>query len=253
MLWSSPAEFQQMFGALLAAPEGREIDPALARALTVHRNTATKAAVDALADNYPVLRALVGEEAFTGLALAYVADHPPGEPRLCVFGETFPDFMASYLLGADTAYLHDCALLERAVVEALFATDAVAATGQDFAHGVDLDQPLVLHPATRFLNCTSPAASIWRAHQPAADSTLEALDWTREACLVTRPAGTVLVQSLDPAAAALLSAMTAGAILGEAAEAAVELGDLSAAFFTLLSAGVFRRPEATAGAGAPPL
>jgi Putative DNA-binding domain len=248
MFWSSPADFQQMFGALLAAPEGRDLDPALVRALTIHHNTATKAAVDALADNYPVLKALVGEEAFTGSALAYVTDHPPGEPRLCVYGETFPDFVASYLLGADTAYLHDCALLERAVVEALFATDAVAATGQDFAEGVDLDKPLILHPATRFLRCASPAASIWLAHQPHADFTLEALDWAQEACLVTRPAGAVLVQSLDPATAALLSAMTAGASLGEAAEAAVAVGDLSTAFVTLLSAGAFLQPASWVGA-----
>ena len=242
MFSPDPAAFQRAFAALLADPEVRAPDPALARALTIHRNTAVKAAVDALGDNYPVVRALVGEAPFIAAALAYVGEHPPADPRLCDYGAGFPAFLPAYPPFVDVSYLRDCALVDRAVIEALFAADAAPAGGDDFHDGVDPDLRLRLHPATRLVSCAAPAASIWRAHQPHQGAGLEALEWRPEVCLVTRPAGTVMVQALDPAAAAFLAAVIAGGSLGEAAVAAAAHGDLSAAFFTLLAAGAFRKP-----------
>ena len=84
-----PAAFQQAFGAMLAGRGGAVADPALARALVIHRNTAAKAAQDAVAANFPVVRALVGEEAFTGCAAAFVDAAPPATPRLCVYGDGY--------------------------------------------------------------------------------------------------------------------------------------------------------------------
>ena len=62
-------QFQAAFAGLLAG-RGEAGDPALARAVAVHRNTAAKAAQDALAANYPVLRALFGEAPFDACAAA---------------------------------------------------------------------------------------------------------------------------------------------------------------------------------------
>ena len=59
--------FQRQFGDALVNSGGADIrvlDVALARALAVHRNTVAKAAQDALAANYPILRALCGAEVF---------------------------------------------------------------------------------------------------------------------------------------------------------------------------------------------
>jgi Putative DNA-binding domain len=237
-----PAAFQHAFGALLADSEGQRLDPALARALTIHRNTATKAAADALGDNFPVVRALVGESPFAAAALAYVDARPPAEPRLCDYGAHFPDFLVAYPPFGEVSYLPDCARVDRAVVEALFAADARPATGDDFGGGIDPDLTLRLHPATRRVSCSAPAASIWRAHQPDPDTTLEVIEWRAEVCLITRPANAVLVQALEPAAAAFLAAVEDGQNLGEAAEAASAHGDLATAFFTLLAAGALRSP-----------
>jgi hypothetical protein len=239
---SDPARFQQAFGALLADPDGQDLDPALLRALTIHRNTAVKAAVEALGDNYPVIRALVGEEAFTAVSLDYVADHPPTDPRLCDYGHGFGDYLAGYSPFAELPYLGDCALIERAVIEALFAADAPTASGGDFSAGVDPDQMLALHPATRQVVCAAPAGSIWLAHQPQSALDLAQLTWRAEVSLVTRPDSNVRVQVLEPAAAAFLAAVLEKATMGEAAEAASHLGEVSDAFFTLLAAGAFLRP-----------
>jgi len=239
MSWSDPADFQLAFGDWLVHPEGRALGSVLARAITIHRNTAAKAAVDALCDNYPVLFALVGEEAFMAAGLAFVRQHPPADPRLSHYGKTFPDFIVRYAPFDGFDYLPDCGRLERAVTEALFAADAEPLEGRRFANGIDPEQVLRIHPAMRVVRCDTPAASIWRAHQPGAAETLEQLTWAPEVCLVTRPLGTVLVRALDPVAAAFLMSVSVGETLAAAAVAAAALGDLAAAFGELLAAGAF--------------
>lgn len=243
MRWSDPTAFQDDFGARLAAPELDGVEPALARALAIHRNTAAKAAIDALGANYTVVRALVGDDAFTGAALAYVEAHPPNDPRLHDFGEAFALFLSEYSHFAEIFYLPDCARVERAATEALFAADAPVATGEDFAQGIDPKLVLTPHPALRLVSCTSPAASIWRAHQPGSDQRLESLEWAEEMALITRPQNAVHVFAVTPAAATLVEQVLQGTDLAGAAAAAAEVGDLSAAFLSLLAAGAFARPQ----------
>ncbi|HTI31061.1 MAG TPA: DNA-binding domain-containing protein [Sphingomonas sp.] len=232
------AAFQQRFGAALAGriPAG---NPILERALAVHRNTAAKAALDALADNYPVIRALVGDDAFTAAAIDYLAAHPPVEPRLCVYGETFAAFLGNYAPFAELPYLADVARVERMAVEALFAADSAPLDGTTFTDAVHLDRVLDLHPATRFAAFGSPAGTLWQAHQPDGDpEMLEALAWTEELVLVTRPFDALIVTVLPVAAAPFLAACAAGQPLGEAA-ALVPPGDLTSLFATLIAVGAF--------------
>jgi hypothetical protein len=235
---SELARFQLAFGLALAeaAPVA---DPALARALAVHRNTSTKAAMDALRDNHPVVCALAGGEAFDACAGAFAVAHAPADPRLCLYGEGFDAFLAAWPPFADASYLRDVATLERLVVEALFAADAPALAGADLAAGLDPDRPLGLHPSARFARLDTPAAAIWLAHQDGADpDALERLDWAPGAALVTRPLGEILVTPIDRPALAFLEACAAGLPLGEAALAAAGPG-LADCFSTLIAAGAF--------------
>jgi hypothetical protein len=242
---SEPAAFQQVFAAALAgdAMAGALFaDPATRRALAVHRNTSAKAAQDALAANYPVVRALVGEESFTACAEAFIARHPPRDPRLCLYGEGLADFVAGYPPFAEAPYLADVAALERLVTEALFAADAEPLDGAGFARALESDAPLALHPAARFAAAASPAASIWLAHQPGAPpDALDRLAWSEEAMLVARPGMSVEVAVIDAGALAFLKACQAGATVAQAALAAAELdADVSAVVATLITAGAFR-------------
>lgn len=226
--------FQQEFGAALA---GRRpvADPVLARALAVHRNTSTKAALDALAANYPVLRALVDDEPFAAAARAFADASPPVDPRLCLYGEGFASSISTYAPFAELPYLGDLAAVERLVVEALFAADAdpIAPDAIDLS----LEASLSLHPALGFAALTSPAASIWRAHQPDTMVALDAIEWRHEVALVTRPEGTVSVTVLPPGGGPFIDALAAGRPLGDAAQAAGE--DLADVFSTLITLGAF--------------
>ena len=209
--------------------------------MAVHRNTSAKAARDALGANYPVVRAIVGEEAFAACAGAYVRTRPPREPRLCNYGDAFASHLTSYDPFEALPYLADVARLERLCVEALFAADADALRGAAFADGVDPDARLTLHPAIRLAAFAFPAAGLWLAHQEdAPPDALDRLIWRAEAVLVTRPGASLQVRAVDDAALAFLTACQAGETLAEAALAASRAGgDLAATFAMLIDAGAF--------------
>ncbi len=235
---SDPLAFQQSFGAALAGtPNDWAVDHAVSRALAIHRNTSFRAAAEALYDNFPVVRQLVGEEAFAACAFRYVEDFPPVDPRLCLFGDGFERFVASYEPFTDIAYLADMARLERLTIEALFAADALLFTGAAF----DMARPLYLHPATRVARFDSPVAALWEAHQPDANAgALDELDWHGCQMLVTRPQD-VLVAQIDEPTAAFIDACQDERPLAEAAAAAASAGgDVSAVFALLISCAAFQ-------------
>lgn len=217
--------FQDWFGAALASDDApRTIDPALARALAVHRNTAIRAVCDALAAGYPVVRNLCGDESFFGLAADYVGHRPPAEPRLNTYGEGFEAYLRSHAAIQNSPYVADVAAVERLVVEALFAPDAVPLGMRRAEEILRTQSGLELHPAARFRQLASPAGSIWLIDQTAGGEGFDAITWTEEAVLVTRPAGQVRVTVLDRGTLAFLTACAAGASLGDAAQAADQQG-----------------------------
>lgn len=239
---SNPADFQQSFGAALAGAEnGWLADPDIARALTIHRNTSARAAQDALADNYPVVRALVGEEAFMACAAAFVLTHPPSDPRLCLYGACFDQFLRAYPPFRKHPYLTDLATLERMCTEVLFAADTKQFDGGPF----DLERPLPFHPAARFARFASPVVAIWLAHQPEADpDAIAEIEWGSCAALVTRP-NQLTVLAIDAPTAAFVESCAAGATLADAASASMAAGgELSTIFAALIVSGAFQnQPE----------
>jgi Putative DNA-binding domain len=235
----SPADFQHGFGAALAGHRNLwSGDPKVARALTIFRNTSARALQDALAANYPVVRAIVGEEAFDACARAFTEAHPSSDPRLCLYGEGFAAFTATYGFFASLSYLPDIANLERLCTEALFAADAGPFDGSQ----LDLDRPLRLHPATRLAHFESPAVALWNAHQEGGGP-LDEIVWERCTALVTR-SDQVHVTMIDPITSLFVEQCRDGALLGDAAASAtVAGGNLTEIFAALIVAGAFRQTE----------
>ena len=235
--------FQDRLGAALAFDDvraPRANDRALARALAVHRNTAVKAACDALAASYPVVRSLCGDQSFFGLAADYVDQRPPAEPRLNTYGEGFEAYLRSHAALKSSSYVADVAAVERLVAEALFAPDAAPLEMIRAEQVLRTQAGLELHPAARFRQFASPAGSIWLVDQTGGGEGFDAITWTEEAVLVTRPAGRVRVTTLSRGTLAFLAACAAGASLGDAALAAdAEGSDLAGVVPSLVTAGAF--------------
>jgi Putative DNA-binding domain len=234
--------FQQQFAwALENAGSALATNPTWGRAIRVHRNTAIKAAQDALTDNYPVVRALVGQEAFAACAAGYAEANPPSDPRLCLYGEHFDAFLSDYLPYIELPWLAGVARLEWLRIEALFAADALPLDPSSITGQIGVDTRLELHPAVRTHTSDVPVASLWLAHQPsAAPDAIQQVEWRPEIALVTRPAGAVMVRVADPGTSAFLSACARGEPLLEAAVAADEAGgDVAQVFAGLIAAGAF--------------
>lgn len=73
---------------------------------------------DALVNDYPALRALLGAGGFEKLARAYLAKHPSRHPSLNRLGDRLPGYLARKTVRVPRrALLHDVARLELAVTE----------------------------------------------------------------------------------------------------------------------------------------
>lgn len=241
---SSLADFQSRFARALSDPE-TPVSSSLARALSVHRNTATKAAVDALSANYPVVQALFGAEPFEACAVGFVAFSPPRQPWLSDYGAGFDNYLRAYAPAMASPYIADVATLERLRTEALSAADGPALRGETLVGRIDLAARLPLHPAVRTASFASPAVSIWLAHAAGDEDALADLNWRAENVLITRPLGVVHIRSVDMPTLIFLTACAEHLSVGAAAWAAADAGGVLATLFeTLIRAGAFASPIA---------
>ncbi|WP_200388667.1 HvfC/BufC N-terminal domain-containing protein [Thiocapsa imhoffii] len=210
----------------------------------VYRNNVVVSLTTALAEGFPVTRALVGERFFAAMARCFIADHLPSSPILSDYGDALPDFIAAFPPAQGLSYLPDLARLERARVQAYHAADAPALTAQDLACQLANPQRLsaarlALHPACIVLVSEHAIVSLWAAHQ--GQGRIEDVDLRRaESALVLRDGDAVLVLPLSLEIGHFLVALAAGAPLGEAAEIAAAAGpdvDLTQAIVLLIHYG----------------
>ncbi len=243
-------ELQRDFGAALrddGAPVPAEIVggriPAGAR-LQVYRNNHRQSLRRALADCFPVLSRLVGEGFFAWMAHRYTAMHPPRAGNLHHFGAALPGFLADFEGTAAHPWLVDVARLEWAMQESYHAAEhapmnvaALAAVPSERQEHLRMR----LHPAARLLASRWPLLRILEVNQADGGGERVDLDAGGDRVLVTRPAQDVLSARLDAGPYALLHALAAGAVFGEACERALEAQpalDLGACMQTLIGSYV---------------
>lgn len=198
-----------------------------------------------LAEAYPAVRGLTGDDFFFVIARLYLQAHPPKSRSLALFGSEFPVFLEEFPPAAAMACLPDVARLERFWLEALHSTDAEPL---DPASLSGLGETLVVvrfiaHPATRILVSDSPIVDIWRSHinasKPQAKTGCESRQQT---ALVTRPGMSVEVRPLSPAQTIFATALLEGESTSFAHEKAFQFEkyfDVQTAFEELLLAGAF--------------
>lgn len=196
-------------------------DPA--QRFAVYRNNVTVSLIDALADTFPVVQALVGVDFFRAMGREFVRRAPPASPVLAGYGADFPAFIAGFSPAAGVPYLADVAGLEFARVQVFHAADAAPVAASRVAALLADPAPLPgmtvrFVPACRL--CRSPwaIASLWAAHQaPVPETVLAGIDpATPEAALVCRRGLDVEIRALAEGEAAFIAALLSGAPLGDA-------------------------------------
>jgi hypothetical protein len=225
--------FQVDFGAAL---RDRARTPALARRLAgepdvvegrmaIYRANMVAAAYKALSAAYPVIRQVVGDEFFHGLAREYQRGTPSTSGDLTAFGARFDDFLAAFEHARPMPYLPELARLEWAAHVAYGAADAPDWDAAALAAIPPERQDAIRFqwsPGLAVVRSTFPIVRIWTIHQPGFDGVFE-VDWSRgETALVARDGFAVTVAECPPADAAFIEASLRGATLGDAADDTLE-------------------------------
>ena len=192
--------------------------------LAIYRANVAAAATKALGAAYPVLRQVVGEAFFDGLARAYQGLVPSTSGDLHDYGEAFAGFVADFPHTQSLPYLPDLARLEWAVHRAYGAADAKAWDRQALAQVAPARQSALRFDwaaGTSIVDSSFPIARVWLIHQPEFEGEF-GVDWSvRECALVTREGFRVAVAALGAGDAAFIAASLAGAALGASAERAL--------------------------------
>ena len=190
--------------------------------LSIYRNNAAIGFRTALSLSFPVLRRRVGEDYFRQLATQYRQHRPSRSGDLHWVGQGFATFLAEHLQGSEYAWLADLARLEWAreqaaiaVTHASISVDALARFApEQLEHLV-----FSLQPSLRLQASDFPIFTIWAANQmenaPPTDQSL-----TGECGLVRARVDGVEIRPLEPGVFSYLSALAAGAPLGEAVSTA---------------------------------
>ena len=199
--------------ATAIVPQLVERDARSIERIALYRGNVRAAWEKALANAYPVVKALVGDEFFSGVARVYADVHPSTSGDLNRFGANLAEFLATFEHVRELPYLADVADLEWSVHRAHYAADAVALTRErvsDLPPDALLAARYDLHPACTACESPFPIAGIWLAHQAWASVAMpDSLD-RREIALVVRPRWRVEVLLSNVGEVAALATLRAG-------------------------------------------
>jgi len=194
------------------------------RRVAIYRANMVASADKALSAAYPVVRQVVGDEFFHGLAREFLRGTPSTSGDLTAFGAAFAQFLAAFEHAQSLPYLPDLARLEWAVHRAYGAADAPdwdAGTLGAVEPGRQDAIRFRWSPGLAVVESTFPIVRIWTIHQAGYGGEFSVAWDLSDTALVARDGFAVTVAACGAGDAAFLNASLAGAALGDAATAAL--------------------------------
>ncbi|WP_323159885.1 DNA-binding domain-containing protein [Pseudomonas fluorescens] len=204
----------------------------------VYRNNVQGSLINALADSYPVVMQLVGDEFFRAMAGVFVQSHPPHSPLMSDYGSELADFISGFEPASSVPYLADIARLERLRTLSYHAAD-IAPLSQNQIAAAFADQEglsrlqIGLHPSLHALDSAFAVVDIWAAHQH--DATLAGIDLNQaQHALILRNGLEVEVFNVDLGISQFIRQLKAGLSLTQAL-ASADAFDLGQTLALLIS------------------
>lgn len=107
--------------------------PSAHKRVQVYQRSVRNRLSSCLADDFPRVKALLGERAFDALVSAYLRRHPPNDPALRNLGARFAAFVGAEWTGAPPGLAQDLARLEWAWTEVFDGPDEATLTREVLA------------------------------------------------------------------------------------------------------------------------
>ena len=204
--------------------------------LGIYRGNLASAWRRALTSAYPVLRRLMGEEDFDGLARAYGRAHPAQDPDLNRFGAGLPEFLEDAMgPGGDAPWRPDLARLEWLAHASWYAPDATAASKSSpwsvlaGLSPADFEASrAILHPSLRLHASSWDTAALWLANQQDGAADSQPLRRPSHALVLRtgwQVSWQVSVREIGAPEHAALACLAAGANFGAAFDAAFDVDE----------------------------
>lgn len=245
-------EIQEKFAASLLDPKSDSGLPALktnmltgAARFSIYRGNLLAIWNKTLANAYPVVLRLVGEDFFEDAARSYGRQYPSQSGDLNCFGEHFPRFLALQESLHDYPYISAVAELEWILHCSYYAKDEEKISlPQMISQAGDRVQQVRLRFASDVAFHSSMFATqvIWQAHQANEVEELSAPVNTRTFCIVSRQRWGAQILNLSEAGYLALEALYRGETLESALDVALQVDanfDVGAQLQAWFSAGFF--------------
>ena len=192
--------------------------------MAFYRGNVTGNWAQALANAFPVIKQLVGEEFFVELSRQYGRIYPSQSGDLNQFGENFPRFLKDLATVASYPYFFDVATLEWQVHCAYYSANVNAFSWPQFLELNEENIPqrvLTCRPSTTLFSSQWASVQVWHAHQGEEVAALDVPIDQASFALISRQQWTVTVTPLAEASYAALTALKAGKSLEQALETAI--------------------------------
>lgn len=134
--------------------------------LAVYRNAYDWRLIDALHQEYSLLAKLLGEEAFTELAEAFIDAYPSQFYSIARFSEPLVQFLAEKLPYSQQPHLSEIVQLIKALIISLEAADALCLNFEALAKVAEQNWPSLsfkFHPSVQYFCFNYNSYAIWQA------------------------------------------------------------------------------------------
>jgi len=222
------AELQSAFQAAVLAGDakGAEILDAFAAPSRADRAEAFDVYVhgyrlrlaEYLEEDYPALRALIGETAFARLVSAYIAANPSRNRSARYYSCKMPEFLAAHPLRRANAWALGLARLERALADAFDAKDVAAKDLETLAAFAPEEWPLLVfefHPSLSLIVVAADTTVVYAALVDEEKPTLPAPRAGEETIAVWRAEYEPLYRALEEDERLALNEALAGKSFGD--------------------------------------
>lgn len=193
--------------------------------LAVYSNAYDWRLIDALHQEYSLLAKLLGDEAFTELAEAFIDAYPSQFYSIAMFSEPLAQFLAEYTPYSEQPYLSELVQLMKALIISLEAADAPYLNFEALANVAEQNWPSLcfkFHPSVQYFSFNYNSYAIWKALVQ--EKSVPKVQMTKTHCVVWRKGLQSYAVALTEVEALVLNLLQQGSCFADVCEAVYDKG-----------------------------